>query len=84
MTIRVTLKDPDTMHDAVDDYMERQPKPEGISELEWRQIAAARADAIKSAISDKFMEYGEYLTVDFEVSGLEEDMRVIGATVVPN
>jgi hypothetical protein len=81
MKIRVTLKDPDTMQDAVDEAVQREPKPDGISKAEWADICEARADRIKSAISDKWMDYGEYLIVDFDV---DEDGAAGDARVVPN
>lgn len=80
MKIRVTLKDPDTMQDAVDDAVKREKKPEGVSAAEWKDIREARAERIKSAISDRYMQYSEYLEVDFEIN---EDGEATGATVVP-
>ena len=80
MKIRVTLKDPDTMHDAVDEAMRKAEKPDGIYENEWRQIQEDRAGAIKDAISRKWMEYG-YLVVEFEVG---DDFEATSATVLPN
>lgn len=66
--IRVTLKDPDTMHDAVDEAAKRWPQPDGISAAEWALIRDARADEIKGAITHDWMKYGEYLEVDFTVN----------------
>jgi hypothetical protein len=79
MKIRVTLKDPDMMHDAVDDAVKREPKPDGISKAEWADICEARAERIKASISNKWMDYGEYLVVDFEVDeyGAAGDARVV-------
>jgi hypothetical protein len=79
MRIRVTLKDPDTMHDAVDEAVKREPKPTGISKTEWADICKARAERIKASISDKWMDYGEYLVVDFDVdiNGAAGDARVV-------
>lgn len=79
MRIAVTLKDPDTMQDAVAYAMKREPKPAGISADEWRDIQEARADRIKSAISGKFMRYGEYLDVEFDVS---EDYKTVTVQVL--
>lgn len=77
MKVRVTLKDPDTMHDAVDDAVKRLPKPDGVDADEWASIREERADKVKSHISSQWMEYGEYLVVDF-------DTDAGTATVVPN
>lgn len=76
MKIRVTLKDPDTMHDAVDEAAKKLPKPDGISAKEWKQICEERADEAKAIISRHWMEYGEYLAVDFDTDALT-------ATVIP-
>lgn len=77
MKVTVSLKDPDTMHDAVDDAAKRLPKPEGVSDSEWQSIREGRADAAKAAISHRWMEWGEYLVVEF-------DTEAGTATVIPN
>lgn len=67
MKIRVTLKDPDTMHDAVDEAFEKLAKPEGVDAEEWADIREARAAKAKEDISNRWMEYGEYLEVEFDL-----------------
>jgi hypothetical protein len=81
MRIRVTFKDPDTMQDTVDEAVKRGPKPDGISKAEWDTIWEDRAERIKSAIADRYMQYGEYLVVDFDV---DEEGTAMTARVVPN
>ena len=81
MKIRMSMKDPDTMHDSVDAAFEKMPKPEGITKDEWDDICVGRAERIESAISEKWMEYGEYLVVEFEI---DEDGDAITATVLSN
>ena len=76
MKVRVSLKDPDTMHDAVDRAVGKLPKPDGISQPEWEDICEGRAAEARAAISDRWMEYGEYLVVDF-------DTDAHTATVIP-
>jgi hypothetical protein len=76
MKIRVTLKDPDTMHDAVDEAAKRLPKPDGISAAEWRDIYEERAAQAQEVISSWWMQYGEYLEVEFDTDALT-------ATVIP-
>lgn len=66
MKIRVTLKDPDTMHDAVDDALKDAEKPDGVSAEEWDDIREARAEKFKGDITTRWMRYGEYLTVEFD------------------
>jgi DNA-binding LacI/PurR family transcriptional regulator len=81
MKIRVTLKDPDTMQDAVEEQVKRQHKPDGITAGEWDIIRDERSARYKDAISTKWMEYGEYLVVEFEI---DEDGDAIAATVLSN
>ncbi len=81
MRIRVTLKDPDTMHDAVAAALRREAKPDGLTKSEWADICEARASQIQAAISREWMEYGEYLVVDFWVG---EDCEPEDARIVPN
>lgn len=76
MKIRVTLKDPDTMHDSVDDAFMRLPRPNGISKSEWAVLCEARASDAKSEIARRWMAYGEYLEVEF-------DLEAGTATVLP-
>jgi len=66
MKIRAKFKDPDTMQDAVDDAVKHLPKPDGVSDEEWEGIRSDRADEAKDAIANQFMEYGEYLDVEFD------------------
>lgn len=77
MKIQVTLKDPDTMDDAVDDALKRMPRPEGVEPDEWDAMRETRAASIKSEITKRWMAYGEYLTVEF-------DMERKTATVIPD
>lgn len=76
MKIRVTLKDPDSMHDSVVDAVNDLPKPEGVDADEWEIIRVERAQKAQAVISDHWMEYAEYLTVEF-------DTEALTATVVP-
>ncbi len=76
MKIRVNLKDPDTMGDAVDDACAKLPKPDGLTDAEWASIYAERAQQIKDDISTRWMAYGEYLLVEF-------DTEAQTATVIP-
>jgi hypothetical protein len=76
MKIRCYFKDPDTMPDAVDDAFKKAPKPDGISDDEWEDVKAARNDEARNHITDKWMEYSEYLMVEF-------DTDAGTATVIP-
>lgn len=76
MKIRVMLKDPDTMSESCEDAAKRLPQPEGVRESEWAEIRAARALEANQIIAEKWMEYGEYLMVEF-------DTETETATVIP-
>jgi hypothetical protein len=66
MKIRCNFKDPDTMPDAVTDAYARYEKPSGISDEEWASIRQDRAQDVRAAIADKWMEYSEYIMVEFD------------------
>lgn len=77
MKIRVTLKDPDTMPDAVVDAVHADVKTiSGLSNDERQALAVSRHCEIQSEITSRWMEYGEYLTVEF-------DTEAWTATVLP-
>ena len=76
MKIRVTLKDPDSMQDAVMDAFKRLPVPDGLDADEWNGIRDERAQKADADISAKWMPYGEYLQVEF-------DTEAGTATVLP-
>lgn len=75
MIIRVTLKDPDTMSDSVTEAYRELPKPIELTDVEWYEVRSKRIEAATAQITDTWMEYGEYLTVDF-------DLEKMTATVV--
>ena len=67
MKIRVTLKDPDTMADAVADAVAKDVKTlAGLSDSERQLIQGDRIAETQSVIADRWMLYGEYLTVEFD------------------
>lgn len=59
MKIIVTLKDPDTLIDAIHDAVERNMK-----ECDDNDKEAARQKALK--ISSKWFKYSEYLTIEID------------------
>lgn len=75
MKVRVTLKDPDTMHDAVADAAAKLECPTGITANEWAGIRADRAAEAISIISDQWMPYGEYLVVEFDTEAMTATVR---------
>jgi hypothetical protein len=80
MKIRVTMKDPDTLFDAIDDVLIDQKKmymDMGLSE-EAAEAAAGVDSEKMTKFASKFFEYGEYLTVELDdeagtITVLEKD-----------
>jgi len=64
--IKVTLKDPDTMRDAVRDSVTKDVKALGLSDRESKLLIDDRTETESAEISDRWMEYGEYLSVEFD------------------
>ena len=63
MKFKVTMKDPDTLHDAIRDAVQ-----EGIAELpkdEAEVLSEVREEKVRKLCS-KWFEYGEYLTVEID------------------
>lgn len=73
--IRVTLKDPDTMYDAVQEYVEEELKKSDLPEDEQEAVKELREEKYREACY-VFFEYGEYLTID-----IDTDKQT--ATVIP-
>lgn len=74
MKIRVTFKDPD----ALDNALQEAPlvRPDGLTDEEWEPIAEARREKIRDGLCATFIEYGEYITVEY-------DTEAKTCTVVP-
>lgn len=76
MKIRVTMKDPDCLHDAVREAVEDDcAKITGLFERERENLIADRTAEVSHACS-RWFQYGEYLTVEI-------DTDAGTATVVP-
>lgn len=66
MIVRVTFKDPDNdMRDAIMASLNALTKPDNVSEEEWAGVLLSRAEKIEADIVEKWVEFGEYLVVDF-------------------
>jgi hypothetical protein len=76
MKIRCKFKDPETMQDAVTDAVSQLERPTGLSGYEWDSIRSSRSLEIQQDIADRWMEYGEYLDVEF-------DTEANTATILP-
>jgi len=66
MKFRVTMKDPDTLHDAIRDAIERQLTAEGLTDPEERELVMEKRQARIRKQCAKWFDYGEYLTVEID------------------
>lgn len=77
MKIRISLKDPDAMYEAVAEAIKKDCSTlVNLTANERAEIAEARAEEIASEIGNRWMPYKEYLT--FEV-----DTDTWTATILP-
>ncbi len=65
MKFTVTMKDPDTLHDAIADAVSEAVSPLSNDADEREAIAEVRREKINELCSQWF-EYGEYLTVEID------------------
>ena len=75
--IRVTMKDPDSLYDAVQEHVEEELKNSGLPEDEQEILQEARQEKYNE-IAGKFFEYGEYLTVEIDTE--TQEARVVSAS----
>ena len=69
MKIKVTMKDPDTMYDAVQDAVKAEVTAMGLPEDEAESLIELRTEKERAKM-DKWFEYGEYLAVEFDTEGM--------------
>lgn len=74
MKIKVHMKDPDTLQDAIMDAL-MDVAIEGVNEDEMATVREARFDKVQS-LASRWFKYGEYLTVEI-------DTEAETCTVVP-
>lgn len=66
MKFKVTMKDPDTLHDAIRDAVaENVGSMEGLDNEEKAEIATIRREKVAELCS-KWFKYSEYLTVEID------------------
>lgn len=66
MKFKVTMKDPDTLHDAINDAVKAQIQEIGITdEDEIEALQEKRAEKVRE-LCNAWFEYGEYLTVEID------------------
>lgn len=62
MIFRVTMKDPDTLYDAIDEQLDEELPSDNEEAEAVREIRRSRY----AEIASKWFEYGEYLTVEID------------------
>lgn len=65
MKFRVTMKDPDTLHDAIRGAVEADIEKLNLDEDEAEAVVEKRRAKVE-AICSKWFGYGEYLTVEID------------------
>lgn len=66
MKFKVSMKDPDTLSDAIEEALARAIEGLAVTDEEERQaVAVVRREKV-SALCAKWFEYGEYLTVEID------------------
>jgi hypothetical protein len=73
---RVYLKDPDVLHEAIDDAMEKDPSLVAIADSDEREAVEKIRREKLHELCRQWFEYAEYLTV-------EVDTEAKTCTVVP-
>lgn len=63
MKVRITFKDPDAVEDGLDDAFKALPKPDGLTDAEWKDIKDARRQDTSLL---PFIQWGEYCTVEID------------------
>jgi hypothetical protein len=76
MIFRVTMHDPDTLYDAIQDAVADLPLG-NLDNAEAELVRDKRAEKVGELCSRKWFEYGEYLTVEI-------DTEAKTCVVVPN
>jgi hypothetical protein len=67
MKIRVSLKDPDVLYEAIREALEVETKSiVGISEKEREAIAESRATDISDELVKGWVAAGEYFVIEFD------------------
>ena len=69
MKIKVTMKDPDTMIDAVQEAVERDVRAMGLPDDEAESLIEMRAEKEREKLG-KWFEYSEYLAVEFDTDAM--------------
>ena len=75
MKFKVTMKDPDTLIDAIRDAAwEAVGNVAGVHDSEKKYLAENRSEEL-SELASRWFEYGEYLTVEIDTEA--QSIRVV-------
>ncbi|UOF79954.1 hypothetical protein [Caudoviricetes sp.] len=75
MKFQVSIKDPDSLYDALNEAIELDLAKSGLSEDEQEMLKQSRYEK-ESEKCSKWVEYGEYYVIEFDTDAMT-------ATVVP-
>ena len=78
MKIKVTIKDPDVLSDAITEAVEAEVKAMNLPKDETELLIEARMNK-HSAAMGKWWEYSEYLTVEFDMDSMTAHVVELGA-----
>jgi hypothetical protein len=66
MKFKVQMKDPDTLHDAIEDAVTEELKSiAGLDDDDRNALSETRREKV-TELCNKWFEYGEYLTVEID------------------
>lgn len=74
MIFRVTMKDPDVLHDGIEEALDEELKTSGLPEDEQEALRELRHDKV-SEVASEWFEWGEYLTVEIDTE--KQTIRVV-------
>jgi hypothetical protein len=66
MKFTVTMKDPDTLHDAIEEAVKENMKEMKEIDDEEKSLIVDKRKAEVNEICDKWFEYDEYLSVEID------------------
>jgi len=69
MKFQVTVKDPDVLHDAVEESVEADVKTLNLPEDEAELLIESRMDKVMEAMG-KWWKYSEYITLEFDTDAM--------------
>lgn len=72
--IQVTMKDPDTLYDAINEAVEDELSKSNLDDDEQESIAELRQEKYSEIAGDWF-EYGEYVTLEIDTD--KQSIRVV-------